>query len=157
MFDIFDSKRKKTISYQKRGNKEIYVKIACDLKMAIMSNGKEHYLHNGTNQQNIPWLKDKYIRYAIDEEAGFFLVTSKDYDRDIDILSTSDEDFNASIDRSSEPDHLKIYDSLTFEEDGKSYLNTLSLIGDQLFSDTIDKSMCKDDDPTSAVLNTSSE
>jgi hypothetical protein len=71
--------------------------------MAIFSNGVENYLLKGRSQEFFPDIKDKFLRFVIDSGSSFYLVTSKDYDRDIDILSSHDRDFNASIVRSIEP------------------------------------------------------
>jgi hypothetical protein len=60
-------------------------------------------LLTGRTQEFFPDIKDKFLRFVIDSGQGFYLVTSKDYDRDIDILSSTDKDFNASIVRSIEP------------------------------------------------------
>lgn len=48
IFDIFNQEQKKAISYMKR-SENLFVKIALNLKTVIMSNGYEHYLHNGRN------------------------------------------------------------------------------------------------------------
>lgn len=48
------------------------------------------------------------MRKAVNRDDQFFLITSKEYDRDIDILHSSEEEFNASIARNIEPGLLKI-------------------------------------------------
>ena len=71
----------------------------------------------------------------------FYLVTSKDYDRDVDILHSKDKSFNASLKRSIEPNSIIIYDSITVagEESSKAgYLKTIMKIGEFLFIDVID-------------------
>lgn len=57
-------------------------------------------------------MKEKFVRNVIKDGENFMLVTSKDYDRDIDILCTADKEFNASIIRSIEPKGIKVFDSL---------------------------------------------
>ena len=61
-------------------------------------------------QQNLPGIKDKVLRSIMCYDSEFYLVTSKDYDRDIDILHTQSQDFNASIVRAIEPGLLEICD-----------------------------------------------
>ena len=68
-------------------------------------------------------------------------MTSKDYDRDIDILSSSDRSFNASIVRSIEPGILKVFDSIidtNVVESEKGHMKTLILLGEHIYIDTID-------------------
>jgi len=88
------------------------------MNKVIFSNGFEHYMLNDTSQDNFPWIKDKFVRNVINHEDGFFLVTSKDYDRDIDILHSDDEDFNVSYLRQLEPGILKVFDSMILTRDG---------------------------------------
>ena len=71
--------------------------------MVIFSNGVENYLLKGRSQEYFQAIKDKFLRHVIDNGKSFYLVTSKDYDRDIDILSSNEREFNASIIRSIEP------------------------------------------------------
>ena len=42
---------------------------------------------------------------------SFYFTTSKEYDRDIDILNSANINFNASIVRSLEPGQLKVFDA----------------------------------------------
>jgi len=85
IFDINNEQDFRIISYMVKGD-NLVVKISDDLKKVILSNGLEHYIHNGHNQENFPWIKDKFLRNVINMGEAFYLVTSKDYDRDIDIL-----------------------------------------------------------------------
>jgi hypothetical protein len=66
-------------------------------------------------------------------------VTSKDYDRDVDILHSKDKSFNASLKRSIEPNSIIIYDSLAIQKDGNpQLLKTIMKIGEFLYVDVID-------------------
>ena len=47
---------------------------------------------------------------VIDYDKSFFFIASKPYDRDLDILNSSDFKFNASIRRNIEPELVKILD-----------------------------------------------
>ena len=67
---------------------------------------------NGIAQDNFPWIKDKFLRNVINHDKAFYLVTSKDYDRDIDILHSEEKSFNASFKRSIEPGGVFVYDSI---------------------------------------------
>lgn len=112
-FDLKNTHLTKNISYLKpiKEGVELFVKISDDRRRVILSTGVEHYLHNGICQENFPWIKDKFIRRAINDKNEFYLVTSKDYDRDIDILHSSNFEFNASILRKFEPGILTVFDS----------------------------------------------
>ena len=76
----------------------------------------------------------------VSDEGQFYLCTSKDYDRDIDILHSEVENFNASFDRKIEPGLLTIYDSIVEKNTNTKmgYLKTLMKIGDDLYLDTLD-------------------
>ena len=92
------------------------------------------------------------MRASLSSEDGFYIVTSKDYDRDIDILSSHDEDFNASIARSIEPGLLRVMDTMLIKpKDGdpndKGYIKILSKLGDYIYYDKIDISKSYEDDP----------
>jgi hypothetical protein len=74
---------------------------------------------NGTGQDNFPWIKDKFLRNVINHGDDFYLVASKDYDRDVDILHSKDKLFNASLKRSIEPNSIIVYDSITVSSENK--------------------------------------
>ena len=95
----------------------------------------------------------------LDSGTGFYLVTSKDYDRDIDILSSDDRDFNASIIRSIEPGILNVLDSKIEPGVGESrgYLKTMIKLGESIYCDTIDLDKCYDEDSTLAVVESVEE
>ena len=110
----------------------------------LLSNGEEHYMHNGKSQENFPWIKDKFLRNTKSSGDSFYMVTSKDYDRDIDILNSADMDFNASISRKIEPGIFRVYDSVLIppskegDPDDKGQMKILSKLGDYIYLDTID-------------------
>ena len=52
------------------------------------------------------------MRASLSTDDGFYIVTSKDYDRDIDILSSKDPKFNASVTRSIEPGLMTTFDAV---------------------------------------------
>lgn len=86
---------------------------------------------------------------------GFYLACSKDYDRDIDILHSKDEHFNASIDKFLEPGLFEVFDMRIIEEEGADgkkglFLKMLSRVGDYLSMSVIDCELahicgCNDD------------
>jgi len=122
---------------------EIIVKIADDLNKVIFSNGSEHYMLNNTSQDNFPWIKDKFVRNVINWEEAFFLVTSKDYDRDIDILHTENQEFNVSYKRCIEPGIMKVYDSMIYKlDEHTTIMKTLTKIGDYLYMDECKVDLC---------------
>ena len=98
---------------------------------------------NDSGQDNFPLIKDKFLRSVINCRGSFYLVTSKEYDRDIDILHSEDKNFNASFDRRIEPGSLEVYDTLANEDHlhGKEdicSMKTLIKIGDKLYLDVLD-------------------
>ena len=106
------------------------------------------------------------MRKVVSNGNDFYLITSKDYDRDIDILHSGSQSFNASVSRSIEPGLLIAFDAIfTTQEDEhgdkKQYLKTLIKIGDYLYQDTIDVALCNSDgsiedfNPEDAVVSTS--
>ena len=80
------------------------------------------------------------------------MVTSKDYDRDIDVLSSNDLDFNISVKRSIEPGVLSVYDTNIDTKLG--HLKILSRIGDILYIDTMDIAKGREEDPLEGVIET---
>jgi hypothetical protein len=97
---------------------------------------------NGEGQDNFPWIKDKKLRNVINHGGEFFLVTSKDYDRDVDILHSKDKRFNATFKRSIEPGSIKVFDSIVVpskdNHNRKGLMKTVMLIGTFLYVDLID-------------------
>ena len=84
-------------------------------------------------------------------------MTSKDYDRDIDILRTDDHEFNVSIDRGIEPGGINVYDSILIDKEGSSkQMQTLMLVGSTLYLDDCDLSR-NYDDPQEGHLNSIQE
>ena len=94
----------------------------------------------------------------------FYLVCSKDYDRDIDILHSGDMSFNGSIKRKFEPGNIKVYDSKLFKNNELKFLETgrqfneeserglikiIMKVGEYLYFDTVDLDKCyNEQDPT---------
>jgi hypothetical protein len=68
-------------------------------------------------QDTFPWIKDKSLRNVINHKEGFYLVTCKDYDRDIDIIHSNDPKFEVSLKRSLEPGLIDVFDSKIITED----------------------------------------
>ena len=80
-------------------------------------------------------------------------MTSKEYDRDIDILCSNDIEFNASVKRPIEPGILNVYDSMIDCKVG--HLKTLMKCGEVLYIDTIDIAKAYTvEDPEDAVIDT---
>lgn len=145
VFDLNRPGGRMTIAYSKPPEKQAHltVKVAADGKQAIFSNGFEHYIHDGGSQANFPWIKDKFIRWAVPEGDGFFIACSKEYDRDIDLLHSKRSKFHASVDRHLEPGLFKVYDMQVVtvkegEDKGKRLLSVLCCVGDYLSLEVID-------------------
>jgi hypothetical protein len=149
IFDIEEYRIKKenarirTLSYITSAAK-LVVQISDKHEKVIFSNGFEHYILNGNGQDNFPWIKDKFLRNVVNHGEDFYLVTSKDYDRDVDILHSKDKSFNASLKRSIEPNSIIVYDSKTVQIKGEEdnlqtgFLKTIMKIGEFLYVDVID-------------------
>jgi hypothetical protein len=119
----------------------LVVKIADDFGKVVFSNGKEHYMLNGTSQDNFPWIKDKFLRYVLNHDGRFYLACSKDYDRDIDILDSENQNFNASLDYKIEPGLMEVFDAVVdtnAKDKAKGMMKILTKIGDFLYLDYID-------------------
>ena len=97
---------------------------------------------NGMGQDNFPWIKDKFLRNVINQGDDFYLVTSKDYDRDVDILHSTDKIFNASFKRPIEPNSIHVYDSIITDilhnDDKTGLMKTIMKIGESIYIDTVD-------------------
>ena len=103
---------------------------------------------NNQSQNNFPWIKDKFIRNVVDWDGSFYLITSKDYDRDVDILNSENKKFNAFFDRKSEPGLFSVFDSIVVKDKSgeKNLMKTLMKFGDYLYLDTIDLDLCTEPD-----------
>ena len=108
----------------------------------MFSNGIEHYLLNGNGQNNFPYMKDKFLRNVINQGDDFYLVTSKDYDRDIDILHSSCKNFNPSLKREIEPNGINVYDSIITDVDSNNdktgLIKIIMKVGEFIYIDTVD-------------------
>ena len=59
-------------------------KISHDAEQVVFSNGKEHYILKGRNQDFFPHIGEKTIRKVIDHHNEFYFMSSNElYDRDI--------------------------------------------------------------------------
>jgi len=82
------------------------VKISTNFEAAVLVNESENYLLNkGTDdmwhQHSMSWLKGKTVRkIAYGAESNFVFICCKDYDRDIDIMCSSNDKFKISVPRS---------------------------------------------------------
>lgn len=92
----------RNITYQSNG-KHIVVKISKDFRQVVFSNGIDHFILNGTSQDFFPQIRDKTVRLVLNYNQEFYFITSKEYDRDVDILNSEYPKFNGSIKRSLEP------------------------------------------------------
>ena len=148
IFDITEKKEKpRSISYINKIG-DIVVKISDNLRDVIFSNGTEHYLLNDHKQMSYPYIKDKFVKNVLGYNNNFYLVACKDYDRDIDILCTEDNKFNASIKRNIEPGNISVYDMIK----DNNLLKTLIRIGEHLYIDTIDLTKCIGHKPKDAIV-----
>lgn len=125
---------KYNLAYLKKGLK-IMVRISDNLNKVLFTNGQEHYILNNGHQDIIESIKEKFIRHVINYKNSFYLVTSKDYDRDIDIIHAEHKDENYYFDRFIEPGLLQCYDSNVVEDlndfnKERNVMQTLMKIGD---------------------------
>jgi hypothetical protein len=106
------------------------VKISEDFSKVMFSSGQEHYILDQHSQNSFHQLKDKKVRNVINHKNSFYLVSCKEYDRDIDILNSDDPEFNASIKRNIEPGLVKVFDSMIYQSKESEILKILIVIGD---------------------------
>lgn len=111
------------------------VTISDDMKTTFLSVGQENYILKGNMQSNFPWVKSKFVRASINVNDGFYLLLTKDYDRDIDILHTENQEYDASLIRAIEPGIFKVFDTLV---NGGGLIKTLSRLGNKLYLDSIE-------------------
>lgn len=111
------------------------------MKNAIFSNSHEHYILKGDFQESYPDIKRKKIWHTLSEGDNFYTVACKDYDRDIQILSTDNSKFKAKISVNLEPGMLSTYDLV---KEGK-YLKIVTRVGEHLFIDKVDIEKSSDD------------
>ena len=69
------------------------------------------------------WLNKKKIKRILTHEHDFYIVCCKDYDKDLDILSTQKEwnhhsgnIFKVSIERQIEPDAIRAFDLVIIDQ-----------------------------------------
>jgi hypothetical protein len=105
----------------------------------VFSNGKEHYILKGRNQDFFHHIGEKTIRKCIGHDNIFYFINSNEhYDRDIVIQSSENKYFKAKINRSLEPDQIVVFDTQIYHKDEEScVLKILMYQGDYLFLDTI--------------------
>ena len=101
------------------------VKISEDFSQAVLVNKSENYLlskgEDGLfHQSSLGWLKGKIVRNITSSGPHFFFVCCKDYDRDLDIMCSSQKEFKISIPRAIEPGIITALDVLQedMDEDG---------------------------------------
>lgn len=114
---------------------KIKVDISDDMKTAFLSVGQENYILKGNQQSNFPWVKDKFVRESINVNNGYYLMLTKDYDRDIDILHTENHQYEASLKRSIEPGIFRVFDTLVNK---RNEIKTLTRLGNRIYLDTIE-------------------
>lgn len=57
------------------------------------------------------------MRGTVNVGKGYYLFLTKNYDRDIDIMHTENNEYEASMDRSIEPGIFKVLDLLVNDKD----------------------------------------
>ena len=141
--------------------KDIVVKISDNLKQVFFSNGIENYIlkSNTRGQNNILGIKDKKVRSIVSLDDDFLFTASKEYDRDIDILHTTNQNFDASLKRFIQPGDLRIYDSIITKKDDHKYgiLKIVMKVGQEIFVDEVDIDIgFQGDDEKKEIIKTSS-
>lgn len=113
----------------------------------LFSNGEEHYIIKGKNQDIIDHLKNKFIRHSINYDNSFYLMTTKDYDRDVDIIHAERTNVKCFYDRKIEPGLMQVLDSNIIKkclnkDKSQDLLQTLMKIGDYLYLDSVNVQLC---------------
>lgn len=139
ILDISNGDSLGEIYFQKKGGK-IIVSVSDKLNKIFFSNGEEHYILKNGCQENVEWIKDKFVRRIVNYNNSFFLITSKDYDRDIDIIHAEYKSCNMHYIRFIEPGLLDVFDSVILKSSDRvgSVLQTLTKIGDCVYLDSLE-------------------
>ena len=99
------------------------------------------------------------MKKIINHGDDFFIAATKDYDRDVDILHTRDQKFNASLKRSIQPGSIRIYDSIIVNEVGDNkktgLLKTVMKVGINIMVDVIDIAIGFDETDEDELMETS--
>ena len=96
--------------------KNVICKISNDFQKIILSNGDENFIltkdqeGEGYTQRTIAWIRQKKVTYVVAAKNDFIFICHKDYDQNLDIESSSTENFKIMIDRNIEPGLLKVLD-----------------------------------------------
>ena len=106
--------KERKITYFNEDTTYLDVKISEDFKSAVLVNQKENYIlfeeDDEWHQNSLIWLNGKQIRSIVSYQDQFLFVCCKEYDRDIDIMSSHLSDFKVSIKRKIEPNTLRVFD-----------------------------------------------
>ena len=96
------------------------VKISSDFTNVVVANKGENYMLKSTKdrkgklsyeQTTIACLRNKIIRCIMHGgQSDFIFICCNEYDKDLDIRSSMDEDFDIGIDRRIEPNSIGVLD-----------------------------------------------
>jgi hypothetical protein len=98
------------------------VQISEDFKKVVFCYGylnylcEEKYEGGGYHQQELNFIKGKYVQKIKPVGSDFFIICCKNYDKDLDIYCTKPEWMNKlrhyklSIDRRIEPNSIRVFD-----------------------------------------------
>lgn len=109
VFEINTQENVKSISYLHKIDTP-KVKISDDMNSTFLSIGHENYIKKGDKQSNFPRDKKKFVREAINVKDGYYLLLTKNYDRDIHIKHTKNFEYEAYLVRMIEPGIFKVFD-----------------------------------------------
>jgi len=108
--------KERKITYFNEDTTYLDVKISEDFESAVLVNQTENYIlyfeDEEWHQNSLIWLNGKQIRSITSYKEQFLFVCCKEYDRDIDIMSSHLSDFKISIKRKIEPNTLRVFDFL---------------------------------------------
>ena len=88
----------------------MYVKISKDSKTFFLNTGNESVLLNNGKQDILRWFESKHILKIVSKKNEFYCLACNDYDKEIDILNTSDSNFKFHIKRKIAPNIIRFLD-----------------------------------------------
>ena len=110
------------------------VKISEDFTKCVLGSMDENYMlsiakKGGYDQSRITNLKNKIMRYILHGGTSeFIFICCTEYDKDLDVQTSMDEDYILSVNRRIEPNCINVLDAYQDNPDKRGYGDNLSII-----------------------------
>ena len=148
--DQDDEEKDRSISFALDSLQNCQIKFSRDFTQVAFANKEENYILNLERDikddifymRSLPQLEGKIIKKIIQAgEAEFIFVCCYDYDDQIDILSSKNEQFKLEIMRQVEPGFMKVHDIVQDNENTDGVfgdtLTMLSVMDDHFYCDEV--------------------